>query len=178
MKDGILASMNIHPALVHFPIALLTVYAVLELARFRFFVGRPYWFHLKAAFLLLGLAGALLARQTGEFVAEQIDRNAPVFAIIEKHALFANLTGLIFGVLGLAYFMVLFEREAWLPNIRAKFPRVVGFANEFLASPVAPLVALAGLLAVTITGALGGAMVYGPNTDPVVSFVYQLLIGQ
>ncbi|MEK7110290.1 MAG: hypothetical protein AAB759_00205 [Patescibacteria group bacterium] len=39
--------MNIHPAFVHFPIALLTIYAVLELARFRFFTARPYWFHLK-----------------------------------------------------------------------------------------------------------------------------------
>ena len=38
-------------------------------------------------------------------------------------------------------------------------------------------VVIAGLAAITITGALGGAMVYSPAADPVVTFVYHAVIG-
>jgi len=34
--------------------------------------------------------------------------------------------------------------------------------------------ALIGAVCLTITGALGGAMVYGPTSDPFVSFIYTL----
>jgi hypothetical protein len=40
------------------------------------------------------------------------------------------------------------------------------------------LLALAGLCAVTITGGLGGSMVYGPNADPVVTLIYKLFVTQ
>lgn len=43
-----------------------------------------------------------------------------------------------------------------------------------LRSPFLPFLALIGLIAITMTGALGGAIVYGPNVDPVVKFVYSL----
>ena len=36
------------------------------------------------------------------------------------------------------------------------------------------LLGLAVLIAITITGSLGGALVYGPEIDPVVSFIYHL----
>ena len=44
-----------------------------------------------------------------------------------------------------------------------------------LESFIVALAALAGLIAISITGALGGAIVYGPDVDPVVSLVYHLL---
>lgn len=37
------------------------------------------------------------------------------------------------------------------------------------------LTGAAGLLLITLTGALGGIIAYGPDIDPVASFVYRLL---
>jgi hypothetical protein len=39
---------------------------------------------------------------------------------------------------------------------------------------IAPLLALLGIIAVTITGALGGAIAHGADTDPVVQMIYSL----
>ena len=36
------------------------------------------------------------------------------------------------------------------------------------------LIALVGIVVITITGALGGAIVYGPEVDPIVSVIYHL----
>lgn len=36
------------------------------------------------------------------------------------------------------------------------------------------MLALLGIIAVTITGALGGAISHGANTDPVVQMIYNL----
>lgn len=38
------------------------------------------------------------------------------------------------------------------------------------------LFAIAGLVAITVTGALGAAMVHSPDIDPIVRIIYNLLI--
>ena len=37
------------------------------------------------------------------------------------------------------------------------------------------IVGLIGLMLITITGALGGSIVYGTDTDPAVRFIYKIL---
>ena len=37
------------------------------------------------------------------------------------------------------------------------------------------LLALVGLVCITITGGLGGTMVYGPNADPFFGVIYKLM---
>ena len=46
--------MNIHPLLVHFPIALLTIYSLLELVPFKQIYRQSYWFYTKAIILIIG----------------------------------------------------------------------------------------------------------------------------
>jgi len=43
--------------------------------------------------------------------------------------------------------------------------------------PVAIVLALAGLVAITVTGGLGGAIVYGPDADPFFKLVYHFIVG-
>ena len=47
---------------------------------------------------------------------------------------------------------------------------------ETLYKNFVPLLALLGLIAITITGGLGGAIVYGKDVDPIVSFIYKLTV--
>ncbi len=43
-------------------------------------------------------------------------------------------------------------------------------------SPLVIVLAIAGLVLMTVVGALGASLVYGPEIDPAVSFIYHLLI--
>ena len=44
-------------------------------------------------------------------------------------------------------------------------------------TPVAMVWAVLGLAAISITGALGAAIAHGHDSDPFVSFIYQIFIG-
>ena len=54
---------------VHFPIALLTVYALMELVWSKRLRKNESWLYVKAAFLIIGLLGAYAALSTGEMAA-------------------------------------------------------------------------------------------------------------
>lgn len=58
--------------------------------------------------------------------------------------------------------------------------KVFGLLNSLseivLSNPLAIVLALLGLGALMITGALGGAITYGPDADPIVSIVYKIFV--
>lgn len=170
-------SLNIHPLFVHFPIAFMTIYALVELIRFKKINSQPYWFYVKIVLLVVGVLGAFVALQTGE-LAE--DEYRAVHQLVETHSFFATFSTVVFGILAGLYivtwlkecksFISLFQkngiRQLWqLLNIIQR----VFYRPWFLV-----LGALMGLGAITITGALGGAIVYGPDVDPIVSWIYHL----
>jgi hypothetical protein len=51
-------------------------------------------------------------------------------------------------------------------------------AKFFVETKFVILLAIAGLICVTITGGLGGAMAFGPQADPLFEPVYHWLTGQ
>lgn len=61
--------MDFHPIIVHFPIALLTCYGLMELVRLKKVLTSAHWFYIKAVFLLVGSAATLIAFKTGEIAA-------------------------------------------------------------------------------------------------------------
>ncbi len=173
--------MNIHPVVVHFPVALLTIYALMELIRFNKVKSQPYWFYVKALFLMIGGLGALAARQTGEWAAEGVDRSSDTAGILNMHENFANATTLIFGTLAVGYLIIWLNRE----NIFKFFNNnqtlikiwnfILPIAKVLIETKLVILLAFAGLACVTITGGLGGIMVYGPDADPFFGFIYKLI---
>ncbi len=168
--------MNYHVALVHFPVALLTVYAVLEIVRIPWLNKRPGWREVKFVFLLLGTLGSYAAVQTGGMIEHQFTSER---SLVRMHSTFAGYTVALFTVLTLMYIITLVE-EKW--NLSARISGTLGKIWKAIVSLVrllmrpAPLIvlALAGLALVTITGALGGSIAYGPDVDPVAHFVYHL----
>ncbi len=120
--------MNIHPLFVHFPIALLTLYALFEIfipIKIRAFkllkkentvfykwLIDPVWNSIKAFLVIAGTLIAFPTLQTGE-LAEEVFRDAAtspelfhqsqVAQLIEVHSTFANITVGIFAVLAVAY---------------------------------------------------------------------------
>ncbi|MBI5530558.1 MAG: hypothetical protein HY918_03590 [Candidatus Doudnabacteria bacterium] len=177
--------MNPHPILVHFPIALLTVYSLMELVRIKKVSQQAYWFYAKALFVMIGGLGALAALYTGDFAVAAARSGEVSLAItnfrevVSMHENFADASVAIYGIIAAGYLVLWFNRERfgeWLkPEVLKKIwvilVKVFGFVIE---TRFVVLLALAGLVAVTITGALGGAMVYGPNVDPVVRLIYSM----
>lgn len=97
--------------------------------------------------------------------------------LLETHELFALTTVAIFSVLAASYgcyfianspyrTMPIFSNVLW-----RNLEKLAHFIRE---TWIAPLLALAGLVTITITGGLGASMVYGPEIDPFVHFIYSL----
>jgi len=178
--------MNIHPFFVHFPIALFIVYSVLEIVVYAWpTLRRPLWvFPVKAFLLFCGVLAALVALATGGIAEDLIEGSARSY-ILEVHSPFAGATTLLYLVLAAAYLVRIFQMKGWGNQLFGsnRFFSPILRLKEYLAHLVLdtgmlPMLAFLGLIGITITGALGAAIVYGPNTDPFVSFVYHLFWAQ
>lgn len=170
--------MNIHPLIVHFPIALLIVYACLELLQIKKILAWEPWFYIKFFFIFFGFLGAAAAYITGDWAAGVY---AGARAIVRLHETYAKATVIIFGVLCVHYGVGLLRRMPLgifslpaYPRLEQLLVSLDKMYNRF----VLVVLALAGLLCVSITGALGGSLVYGPNSDFFIRFVYFILAVQ
>lgn len=164
---------NIHPIIVHFPIALLTIYSLIKILPVRKWFNNFAWQDVEIVILVAGVLGAMASSSTGE-IAEHLAR--PPHQLVETHAGFAAATTWVYGLL------LAGEILAWLKNKLLNNPKFTEYQNYI--NPVIGLLqnrfivillAVAGLIAVFITGLLGGVMVYGVTADPLAPFVVKLL---
>jgi uncharacterized membrane protein len=167
--------MNIHPILVHFPIGLLTIYALLEFLRFKALLQKVYWFYLKAGLVLIGCASSIVTFLSGDAIEGMFRGFPDQMHLVSVHSNFALASCLLFGAIAFAYLVQWLAKENISFNVSA-WKYLVRLTHQFLQGPAVVLLALAGLFCVTVTGALGGALVYGSDIDPVVSFIYKLFI--
>jgi uncharacterized membrane protein len=171
--------MDLHPIIVHIPVAFLSIYAILEILTVmpKLKTSNTY-FTIKAFILSIGFAGALLALATGDN-AREVNRDTltAVRSIIRVHDTYAGITGNIFGLLFVIYFTMAAIKFNFLKTARKiKFLESAG--NFFIRNYfIVVILALLGLAAVSITGALGGAIVYGPAAkDPFITLVVKYFV--
>jgi len=176
--------MLLHPAVVHFPIALLTLYAVCELVWVKRLRQNISWFWFKFGLLFFGALASIVTFQTGR-MAEQVLGSS---RLVELHSTFAFVTVLFFCILAFLYLVDAIIRGVFPTSVNLKitaliaeyrlvgwFWNVVLMIKDFVMDyGLLWLFALIGLALVTITGALGGAVAFGPNVDPMVKFIYGL----
>lgn len=185
--------MNIHPVFVHFPIALLTVYALLEVcgsvlnlilislkkensALVQFLSGQNI-VSIKAFLVIVGSIATVPTLMSGE-TAEHIFRSeagspqafatSAIGKLIETHSTCAWVSVIVFSIIALGYLCSLswFSKYSLCRSI-----------SEVIRNPwVVSILACVGIILITVTGVLGGAITYGPTADPVVEYVYKLLI--
>lgn len=170
---------NLHPLVVHFPIALLVLYSLLELLslipRARQSKTIRY---IKLFLLIVGWLGVQAALVSGE--AAQ-DAWHGIRSIIEWHETFANLTVWFYGISLIGYVLQWYLYDGistawWQKIVGTPLHRFISGIAYFLRRFwIYYLLALAGILALTATGALWGAMVYGVEADPVVVVLVKLL---
>ena len=164
---------NIHPLFVHFPIALLIVYSAIAIIPLRKWIPQFAWRQIGQVVLLIGVLGAMLASTTGE-IAEELVR--PDHALVEMHALFANASTWIYGILlageVLFYLNPALQKKGILSFL---YPLLTWVEKVITQRGITVLLAILGLVAISVTGLLGGVMVYGVSADPVAPFVMRLL---
>lgn len=138
--------MNIHPAFVHFPIALLVLYTLIELIPLARLWPTVPWSPIRTFLLYVGTLSIVPTIVTGFMAARIVGESA----LVETHERAA------FSVLGIFVAASL---------VSLYYPR------PFLMKALA----LFGLIGLFVVGPLGAAIVYGYEVDPVVSLVTSLL---
>jgi uncharacterized membrane protein len=139
LMPGIASMENIHPLVVHFPIALLSVFFVLDLVGT--LVKKPQWRQVASSFLYLGTLAALFTVIAGLIAEDSVAHGGNIHAIMEKHE-----------ELGMAILSLATALSAWRLKHKGLFQ---GYLNGVF-------LALSAFLCVLIVLAadLGGLMVY------------------
>lgn len=171
---------SLHPAIVHIPIGLLVAYSLVELFCGVFPRYRQQLQMGLFVMLLVGVVGGLFALQSGEAL-EHFRRSD--HQLVEMHSFFASVTVWVYALLLGAHSVRIINQHSWWKSrlaiwtVSAKLWPLIDRIAQFVYLPgVRYPFAAGGLLFITITGALGGALAHGPEADPLVSFVYHLLI--
>ena len=164
---------NIHPLLVHFPVALLFVYSIIKILPLEKWFPNVSWKHIERALLFFGVLGAFAADATGD-LAEHIDR--PNRALVNMHSTFAGIATFLYGFLLAGEIISVFRSMYGNKITEPKIQKILALLEKFLCSPfISTCVAFLGLIAISVTGLLGGVMVYGVSADPVAGIVLKLL---
>lgn len=143
---------SLHPAVIHFPIALLLVAPLFVILGALLRSERGRSFAVTALILMtIGTAGAWTAVATGEANAEVIVRNGEFRGSVERHEDLAEITRNVFTVLTLLYAVIVL-----LPVVGGEVRRVW--------TTVIPLVFLvfylAGAILLARTAHEGGRLVH------------------
>jgi uncharacterized membrane protein len=164
---------NLHPIIVHFPIALLFLYSVIKILPLSRWFPAVAWKHIERALLVFGVLGAFASLTTGE-AAEEIAR--PNWQLVETHATFATLATWLYGALLVGEVLSLLN-PILLPKLSSSvLKKTLSFVEGILCDRLySRIIALLALLAISLTGLLGGVMVYGTSADPFAASVLKLL---
>lgn len=164
---------NIHPLFVHFPIAFLVVYSVIKFLPVEKWITSISWRPIQRLLLIVGVLGAFVSNSTGEMAEDLVNASHD---LVEMHAFFAGASTWIYGILLLGEILFLLNRYFVTKNIQTPINKILISIEKIINQNIlSKTLALFGLIAISITGLLGGVIVYGVSADPIAPFVLRLL---
>ncbi|MEN9614123.1 MAG: hypothetical protein RLZZ347_430 [Candidatus Parcubacteria bacterium] len=164
---------NLHPIFVHFPIALLFVYSIIKILPFQKWFPKVSWKHIERALLVVGVGGAFLALATGDTAERLAHANRQ---LVNAHSTFAGVATWLYGALLLGEILSVYNPKIFLKITSASLQKVLSALERFLTRPLfSRVIAFVALVAISITGLLGGVIVYGTTADPIAGFVLNIL---
>ena len=169
---------SLHPAIVHIPIGLLFVYSCIECALLFFPRYKEKLSFGKYIMLVVGLIGSFFALSSGDNLEDTVGYDD---SLVDLHSTFAEATVWVYGILAVAFTILILKNSKIVKTVieKSKYLQKIINLIFFLSSiitrqPWLCILALLGLLLLSLTGALGGAISHGPDSDPITSFVYSL----
>lgn len=168
-------TLNLHPIFVHFPVALLTLYALVLLV----YIPRPSIVRLKSIvrpFLAItGALGSIASYLSGEAIEDLFKPFAG--ELLALHANFALGVVVFFCLMALLELFVFLGSEWVMEAIRQRFStKTMSLFKAWLEGPVSIFFGLVGFVLIMTTGALGGAIAYGRDFDPFTKWLTGLLL--
>ncbi len=163
---------NIHPIFVHFPIAFLLLYSLLKILPFRKWFPAVAWKEIQRVLLLAGVLGSFAATSTGEIAEHLTNQN---HQLVETHAFFAVVSTWLYGALLLGEALSLFNSRFIKNPMATGAKLLIGIEKILTNQALAVFLAIAGAIAILMTGLLGGVMVYGTTADPLAGIVLKML---
>jgi uncharacterized membrane protein len=165
---------NIHPIFVHFPIALLFIYSLVKILPVRRWFPKVNWHDIEVFTLFFGVLGAFAALATGD-TAEHLAR--PNRALVDMHSNFAGLATGLYGALLAGEIARWFNACAlsMKPGL-ATLKKLTVLLEKILCNKTLSIIlAVLALIAISVTGLLGGVMVYGTSADPFAAGLLKIL---
>ncbi len=142
--------MPLHPSIVHFPIALLVLGAVVEIINLA--MKKDTLNKIGTFLLVIGVLSGFAVLASGDgaerFAYNNLGRG--VHNQIETHSFFASISMILFSVLAVIKLVFKHSLIKWRPK----------FLKSGLISALIVLLSIAGIASLATTGHLGGKIVY------------------
>ncbi|WP_146547971.1 DUF2231 domain-containing protein [Rummeliibacillus suwonensis] len=146
--------MPLHPSIVHFPIALLVLGAVIEIVNC--FVKKDTLNRFGTLLIVIGVISGFVALLTGEGAEKFAFQNwgHSLHDQVEMHAFFADVSIILFSIVAVIKLVFKHTLFKWRPK-RIK---------DGLVSIIIVILCVAGIASLATTGHLGGKIVYEHDT--------------
>lgn len=165
--------MNLHPIIVHFPIAFLVIWSFCEILPVSVWFKSVNWQPVKNFLVIVGFLGGWVAQMTGEQAEHLVGESQ----LVQTHSFFAGASMVLFGIF--AFEVVIIFLKNRYNNLYGKLGAIAKIIDGALSlvknRAFRFLLAMLGLIAIFVTGLLGGVLVYGPTADPLAPFVLKIL---
>ncbi|MFJ8262507.1 DUF2231 domain-containing protein [Rummeliibacillus sp. NPDC094406] len=154
--------MPLHPLIVHFPIAILILGAVIEIVNV--FTKKETLNRFGTLLIIIGVLSGFVALATGDGAEHFAYQNwgRGLHDQIELHSLLADVSMFTFGALAIV--KILFRHSIFKWNVLQSKALKGGFATVLII-----LLSIAGTVSLAVTGHLGGKIVYGNHSTTSVT---------
>ncbi len=171
--------MNIHPLIIHFPIACLILYSMVEITTGIFPQHKEKRHTTKLFLLIVGVIGTFFALASGNYTQELLGMEWS--RLVNTHKQYGERTHITYLTILLYYFWrhILTHRIGqpyWKHLTIRSHTRSQYIINHTISKIIIMLLACIGMILLFITWALWWAISHGSHTDPIVSFIYNLIV--
>lgn len=172
--------MDLHPILVHLPVAGLALYTIIEVISIFSPWVKNNFINTKYFLLFIGVIGTFMALQTWENAEHLLWGHSN---LVEVHSTFANLTHFSYMIIAVIYALTLIINNKIWAKYRTTptqkyLPKITQLLTHVYMHYLIIVLSIIWFFCLSITGALGGAITHGTTDDPASAWAVNTFVGE